>query len=155
MKRPVEAHQVCRYCAGELQRINQRQPWSVALALLSHIAYLLDEDDQAKTHLLDAMQMALDCNTFFAQLLILATMARRLADRGQLEQAVELYALASRHPVVANSRWYAGVFELHIAAAAAILSPDIVAAAQERGRARNLRTTVIEWLADMKAFDNE
>jgi hypothetical protein len=72
-----------------------------------------------------------------------------LADQGKTEQAVELYALASRYPYVANSRWFEDVAGRHIAAAAATLSPDVVAAAQERGRARDLDATVKELLAEL------
>jgi hypothetical protein len=62
---------------------------------------------------------------------------------------VELYALASRYPVVANSQWYEDVAGKQIAAVAATLPPDVVAAAQERGRARDLEATVAELLAEL------
>ncbi len=74
-----------------------------------------------------------------------------LADEGQYERAVEVYALASRYPGVANSRWYEDVAGHEIAAAAAALPPDVVAAAQERGRARDLWATVKELLEDLTA----
>ena len=66
-----------------------------------------------------------------------------------LEQAVELYALASRYPFVANSRWFEDVAGRHIAAVAATLPPDVVTAAQERGRARDLEATVAELLVEL------
>jgi hypothetical protein len=49
---------------------------------------------------------------------------------------------------VANSRWFEDVAGRHIAAAAAPLPPDVVAAAQERGRARDLDATVAELLVE-------
>jgi hypothetical protein len=73
-----------------------------------------------------------------------------LADRGEAARAVELYALASRYPVVANSRWYEDVVGRHIAAAARALPPDVVAAAEARGRARALEATVRELLAELE-----
>jgi hypothetical protein len=72
-----------------------------------------------------------------------------LADRGETERAVELYALASRYPLVANAQWFEDVAGVHIAAAAATLPPDVVAAAQERGRARDLKATVEELLEEL------
>jgi len=72
-----------------------------------------------------------------------------LADEGQSERAVEVYALASRYPCVTNSQWYEDVAGRHIAAVAATLPPDVVAAAQERGRARDLEATVDELLAEL------
>jgi hypothetical protein len=59
---------------------------------------------------------------------------------------VELYALAARYPIVANSQWYEDVAGRHVAAVSAALPPDMVAAAQERGRARDINETVAELL---------
>jgi len=71
------------------------------------------------------------------------------ADRGELEQAVELYGLASRYPFVANSRWFVDVVGQHIAAVVASLPPDVVVAAQERGLKRDLQTTVAKLLTEL------
>jgi hypothetical protein len=54
---------------------------------------------------------------------------------------------------VANSRLWEGVAGKHIAAVAATLPPEVVAAAQERGRARDLWTTVEELLAEWEGDD--
>ncbi|MBN1933585.1 MAG: hypothetical protein JW934_02910, partial [Anaerolineae bacterium] len=75
-------------------------------------------------------------------------------DLGETERAVELYALASRYSVVANSRWFEDVAGKHIAAAAETLPPDVVAAAQERGRARDLWSTVEEVLEELAHSDS-
>jgi hypothetical protein len=72
-----------------------------------------------------------------------------LADRGEVVRAIELYALASAHPFVAHSRWFRDVAGRHIRAAAAALPPEVVAAAGERGRARDLRATAEELLAEL------
>jgi hypothetical protein len=66
-----------------------------------------------------------------------------------VERAVELYALALRHPYVANAQWFEDVAGKHIAAAAKALPPDVVAAAQKRGRARDLEATVKELLSEL------
>ena len=58
---------------------------------------------------------------------------------------------ASRHPHVANSRGFEGVVGKQIAAAAAALPPDVAAAAQEQGRARDLEATVEELLTELDA----
>jgi hypothetical protein len=77
-------------------------------------------------------------------LALLAYLALLFIDRGELERAAELYALASRYPSVANAQWFEDVAGQHIAAAAETLPPEIVTAAQERGRARDLQATVQE-----------
>ena len=74
----------------------------------------------------------------------------RLAlEAGKVERAVELYALASRYPMVENSRWFEDIAGRHIAAAAATLTPKVVEAAQERGRARDMDAIVAELLAEL------
>jgi hypothetical protein len=80
----------------------------------------------------------------------LPAIALLLADRGQAERAVELYALASRYPQVSNAQWFEDVAGKEIAAVAATLKPDVVAAAQERGRARDLEATAGELLAELE-----
>jgi hypothetical protein len=65
-------------------------------------------------------------------------------------RAVELYALLSRHPHVANSRWYEDVVGKQITAIAKTLPADVVAAAQERGKTRDLWETAEELLEELE-----
>ncbi len=80
----------------------------------------------------------------------LPAMALLLLDDGAPARAVELYPLAWRYPYVANSRWFEDVAGREISAAAEALPPEVVAAAQERGRARDLWATVEELLDELK-----
>ena len=59
-------------------------------------------------------------------------------------------ALASSIEGRANSPWFEDVFGRHIDAVAATLSPDVADAARERGRARDLESTVKELLAELE-----
>jgi hypothetical protein len=85
-------------------------------------------------------------NSLFA----LPAVALLLADAGEAERAVELYALASRYGMVGNSPFFKDVAGRQIAAAAADLPADVVAAAQARGRARDLQATVLELLEELE-----
>ena len=53
------------------------------------------------------------------------------------ERAVVLYGLAASHPFVANSQLFENITGKQVAAAAAVLPPEVVGAAQSRGRARD------------------
>ncbi|MBN1935279.1 MAG: HEPN domain-containing protein, partial [Anaerolineae bacterium] len=77
--------------------------------------------------------------------------ARLLAEQGQAECAVELYALVSRYPYVADSRFYHDMVGQRIATAAATLLPQVREAAEARGRARDLWATARELLAELEA----
>ena len=69
---------------------------------------------------------------------------------GQHEREVELHAMASPYPYVANSCWFYDVFGRHIAAVAATLPAEVTQAARERGRARDMDATVKELLVELE-----
>jgi hypothetical protein len=76
-------------------------------------------------------------------------MAILLADQGDLERAVGLYAsLVSRYPIEINSRLFEDIAGRRMANVAARLPPDVLAAAQERGREMDLEATVAKLLAE-------
>jgi hypothetical protein len=78
-------------------------------------------------------------------LLTLVGTARLLLAERELEQASELLALVFHHP--ATWQWAKDRAAPLVAELEAKLSPDALAAAQERGRTRDLETTVAELLA--------
>lgn len=57
-----------------------------------------------------------------------------------------------RHPAVAHSRWFHDVAGRELAAIITALPPEDVAAAQERGKALDLRATAEELLAMVNLF---
>jgi hypothetical protein len=76
--------------------------------------------------------------------------ARLLIDDGEIGRGVEVYAVAARYPFVSQSRWFEDVYGRQVAAAAESLPPEVVAAAHERGRARDLWETARELLAELE-----
>jgi predicted ATPase len=121
---------------------------SDALAVLGYAARGLDQVPQAEGHLSEALRTASEI-VIFPIITALPAIALLLVDRGEVERAVELYALASRYRRVANSRWFEDIAGNHIAAVAASLPPDVVAAAQARGQSRDLEATVAELLVEL------
>jgi hypothetical protein len=118
----------------------------------AHLGYVAREEGavaQAWHHAYKALQIGAALGDPRPRTRALPLLALLLADRGEVARAVELYALASRHPVVANSRWFEDVVGKQIAAAAAECPPATISAAQERGRARDLEATVEELLAEL------
>jgi hypothetical protein len=72
-----------------------------------------------------------------------------LAQRGNEERAVELYALASCYSHVANSVWFEDIVGQHITAAAATLAPEAVAAAKARRQSFDLHKAAVELLGEL------
>jgi len=97
------------------------------------------------------MRTAVDIGAFAPSLFSLCLVALLLADQGEAERAVELYALAMRYPYAGNSCLWEDMAGKHIATLAATLPPEVVAAVQERGRARDLQATIAELLAELEA----
>jgi predicted ATPase len=104
---------------------------------------------QAKQHFSAALGVTLQTKVIFPALYSTALVARWMCHQGMLEQGIEYYALSSRYAYVAHSRWFEDVAGKHVAAAAATLPSDVVAAAQERGKARDLWATLDELLDEL------
>jgi predicted ATPase len=127
---------------------------SLALTGLGYAARGLGDLHQAKQHLHEALRTAAEIGAFVPFVLAIPAVALILADEGQKERGVELYALASQYPVIVNSRWIEDIAGRHIAAVAATLPPEVVAAAQKRGQARDLWATVKELLDELGQVSN-
>jgi predicted ATPase/DNA-binding SARP family transcriptional activator len=79
----------------------------------------------------------------------LPAMAILCLDAGEKERAIELYAAARQSPYIANSRWFEAIVGQEIAQATAALPPTVVAAAEARGWARDLRQAAADLLAEL------
>jgi len=119
--------------------------WS--LRVLGDATCGLEDFPGAKKHFHQALEIATTARmTDFAPL-TLVEIARLLAAEGEKERALELLALVLHHP--ASWQWARDRAAPLVAELEAELSPDVVAAAQARGRARNLEATVAELLAKL------
>jgi len=122
---------------------------SRALAKLGVAVLRLGELEQARQCLRQSLQLASEITHPWILVHRLLGTALWLAEQGEHERAVELYALASQCPLVSNSRWFEDVYGRRIEAVAAGLPPDVVTAVQERGRTRDLVTTTAELLVEL------
>jgi tetratricopeptide (TPR) repeat protein len=147
--KPEEAWQLLRESATIHEEIAELHSQIWALPISGYAARGLGHLFQAQQRFCQTLQMAAESQDHVAFLYTLPGVALLLADRGERARAVELYALASRYPFVANSRWFEDVAGKHVAAAEA-LPPEVVVAAQERGRARDPWTTAEELLIELE-----
>jgi hypothetical protein len=120
-----------------------------ALAALAYADRGLGQTARAREHLGAALRIASETHGHRAALHSLPAAALLLVDDEEMEKAVEVYALASRYPFVANSRWFEDVAGREIASASTALSTEAVDAAKERGQARDLWATVEELLDEL------
>jgi tetratricopeptide (TPR) repeat protein len=146
----ARAQQLLQKSVAIYQKIGGRRAHAWPLALLGYANLRLNQLVQARQRLIQTLRTVAEGETYITRTFALPAVGLLLAKQGKTVYAVEIYALASRYPFVANSRWFQDVVGKHIAAETATLPPDVVAAAQERGQARDLEATVAELLAELE-----
>jgi tetratricopeptide (TPR) repeat protein len=124
------------------------QAWS--LAGLGRAEFGLGQGAQARRHLLEALEIVVQTGAFIPLLHLLPVIPVALADAGEVERAAELYATAESHPGIANARLFADIAGRYVKAAAVVLSPEAVEAAQVRGRGRDWWETAEGLLTDLR-----
>jgi len=146
---PATAHPLLEESAAVYRAARPKDDLALALACLAIAARRLWDTPGARQHLCHALEIAQESGAVPPLMWALPATALLLASEGENERAVELYALASRFPLVAKSRWFADVAGNILAEAAAALPAERVAVLQERGRARELEATAAELLAEL------
>jgi tetratricopeptide (TPR) repeat protein len=147
----AEAQWLLQESVAILRKVGGQGVIPNALAILGLAARGLGRVDEASQYLRESLCIFVKTGAVAGFVYPVSGMALLLADAGEHERAVELYALASRYPYVAESRWFEDVFGRHIEAVAAALPPEVAEAARDRGRALDLQTTVKELLAELEA----
>jgi tetratricopeptide (TPR) repeat protein len=147
---PATAPQLLEESAAVYREVGHRDDLCCALACLAVAALGLGDTHGARQYLRLALEIAQESEAMLPLLWAMPAMALLLASEGQIERAVELYALALRYPLVAKSRWYADVVGNTVADFAAALPAERVTILQERGSTRDLEATVAELLSELR-----
>jgi predicted ATPase/DNA-binding SARP family transcriptional activator len=150
----AEADELLHESAALFQELGQRDEVGQVNALSGYVAPARGQHDHARCCLHEALQIGVELQAFLPVLFALPAVAWSAADAGQPEHAVELYALASRYPFVARSRWFEDLVGRRIATVADDLSSAMFAAAQERGQACDLWQTAQEVIGLLKGQDS-
>jgi tetratricopeptide (TPR) repeat protein len=146
---PEQALQLAAEGAASLQAIKQIDDYAWALAVMGYAECELGRFNQAREHLSEALRLGAEVGTMPPLATALPGIAWLWASCSHAERAVELFALASGIPFVSKMRWIEDTAGRQVAAAAATLPPDTVAAAEARGRARDLDATIAEVLGEL------
>jgi predicted ATPase/DNA-binding SARP family transcriptional activator len=148
----TEARVLFQESAQQFREMERQEQLGWALSGLAFAEHALDNHTQARQFLYEVLGICTEIGSMAIPLLptfTLTVVALWLADLGEVLKAVELYALASRYPYVARSRWYQDLFERPITEAASTLPPGLVKAAEERGRSRDMMATLSQLLAEL------
>jgi predicted ATPase/tetratricopeptide (TPR) repeat protein len=121
-----------------LSGTKHKEDLSLQLAFLSCADHIQGDRAAADKHLQDAIKIAEEARGYLSMLTVLSIAARRLADQGHVERAVEIQALVSSQPYVANSLWLGDIAGKMVDRLASSLPEKVVAAARQRGLAQDL-----------------
>ena len=136
--------------AAVYREVGPKDDLGLVLACLAIATRGLGDTPGARQHLCHALEIAQESEAVLPLLWALPATALLLAGEGEIERGVELYALASRFPLVAKSRWFADVAGNTLAEVAATLPAERAAILQERGQARDLSAAVKELLSELR-----
>jgi tetratricopeptide (TPR) repeat protein len=146
----IEAQVFLDEGTADIDEIRQWDDWGWGMTLLVLAACRLGRSDQARELVTRALQGASEVGEAIPAYWVFAPAALYLAEQGNYEQAVGTYTLVSCHPLVAHSKWLAGVIGQYIDAAAATLPEKVTVAAEARGLNRGSQATVSELLAELR-----
>jgi tetratricopeptide (TPR) repeat protein len=120
------------------QQLGQRDELSQAWAWLGYVALASGQIEAARMYLAQCLQIVLEVRTILPVLEALPAAARLLCLHEEPALAIEIYALAMTYPMLAKSILIEDLAGKYITAAAEVLPSEMVAAAEERGRQRDL-----------------
>jgi predicted ATPase len=144
------AQQLLQESVAIYRALRQQHELGQAYAALAYAERGLKRPERARCYLAPALQIGVEIGAPVPLMLALPVVALLMADRGEVERAIELYALASSFSVMSNSLLFEDVAGKHIATVSAALAPEKVVAAKERGRSRDLWTTAAELLDELR-----
>jgi tetratricopeptide (TPR) repeat protein len=133
-----EAEQLARQALAGSRRIGDLTRVAMNLVCLGYVFRALGDARASNDHILEALQIATDIKNYFALMWVLPAAALLLVDDDEVERAVEIIALVKHYPLLARSRWMDDMAGHAVESAAAVLAPDVVKAAQARGRSLDM-----------------
>jgi len=127
-------------------RSDRRDFIGLPLAFLSLVAYLNRDFRKAQSYLIDALGYFLRYPSFPVSCFCLAELALILAEKGDVEQAVELYAAVFGHPFVRNSQLYNDLYQKRLDSLSEAVPADVLEAARQRGSKLSMNQLAEQYL---------
>ncbi len=108
----------------------------------------LNDPENARLRMAEALRLTQETHEFEAAVYIFLGTFLLWVEEGKLERSAELHALAARYPYFTNSVYFQDLLRQPLAALSNTLPPEVAAAAEQRGRQRDLWATINELLGE-------
>ena len=126
------------------RQMPRRDEMGMALSALAAVEARLGRLKQAILDIREGIFITNQAGSWQAKVYFLANFARFKAEQGELEKAIELYALATRHPYLGNSRFWWDVAGKRLTELASSIPKAGANAAEKRGKSLDLEETLIQ-----------
>jgi DNA-binding SARP family transcriptional activator len=123
------------------------------LANLGYIARALNQIDQSRQYLVRCLVEVKKIGSLRIAIHALPALALLEADQGNIERAIQLYALACKYPYVANSRWFEDIAGRQITTQSSSLPAERVSDAKKRGESLDTWETISQWLDEKITYE--
>lgn len=141
----AEAKRLYDECLAIQRTIGDRWGMANSLNNLGNVALALEEDQEAKAYLHEGLKTAMEIQAAPVAFGGVVGMAKLLAKTGQRERAVELLTCVFYHPAIDKETQDEA--QQLLAPLRSELPPQVMEAAQRRGRATSLEAVVAELLS--------
>jgi tetratricopeptide (TPR) repeat protein len=128
------------------QQLGQQDELGQAHAYLAYVKLAQGNWQEGRSHVVRALQQASITRTILPIWLTLPAAAHLFVVREEPESALEMWSLATKYPVIANSAMMDELGGRHVRAVVGLLPQAVVDAAKERGRQRDLHATAEQLL---------
>jgi DNA-binding SARP family transcriptional activator/predicted ATPase len=147
-----QARQTLQESAALYRQVRQEDELSITLADLADAELRLGLSDQARSHLDESLQIATETGSWQACLSVVGKTALFMASQVEVEQGVEVYALATSYPYLCNSIYWEDSVGKLMAEFTEGLPEAARIAAIKRGKKRDLHETVNELCTWIRSF---
>jgi predicted ATPase/tetratricopeptide (TPR) repeat protein/DNA-binding XRE family transcriptional regulator len=145
--RLLEAQEQLHKSSASMLANKQNILYGLPMADLVYASLALNQPDRAAQYLCQCLECAIKTRSFMPAIQALPAIALLASDQGNIEWAVEVYALARTYPFIVNSQWFEDMAGKPLSVAAAQLPNEVVEAASSRGKALDLWQLIEEWQA--------
>ncbi len=144
-----EAEQLARQAIAGSRKMGDLNRVSTFLTCLGYVFRAQGDARASKETIFEALQIATDIKNYFSLMYALLASALLMVDNDEIERAVEIIALVKQYPFLARSRWMDDTAGRVVESAAAALAPDMVTAAQARGRSLDMWDLAAQLLEEL------